>query len=188
MHISLKNIEGEEVLAGATMGRRVLEKLIGRLVKESDEPVQILLDFEGVDVATASFLRESVVEFRDVVRRRWIHFYPVIANANDSIVEELTVLVNSRRDVFVLCNLDLDGKAHSSYLIGKLDTKLKETFDLVKHKKHARAAELMAAKKEDGITQSAWNNRLAALCKLGLLMEFNEGRSKRYRPLPILGD
>ena len=33
------------------------------------------------------------------------------------------------------------------------------------------------------VKQTAWNNRLAALANLGLILELNQGRAKRYRTL-----
>jgi len=35
----------------------------------------------------------------------------------------------------------------------------------------------------EGVKQTAWNNRLAALAGLGLVVELSQGRAKRYRPL-----
>ena len=37
----------------------------------------------------------------------------------------------------------------------------------------------------EDVGQTAWNNRLASLSRLGLLMEMSHGRAKRYRPLPL---
>jgi hypothetical protein len=43
-------------------------------------PTLALLDFSGVAVATASFLRESVIGFRDYARQALPNIYPVVAN------------------------------------------------------------------------------------------------------------
>ena len=37
--------------------------------------------------------------------------------------------------------------------------------------------------KNERVQQTAWNNRLSALASLGVVIEFSEGRAKRYRPL-----
>jgi hypothetical protein len=37
--------------------------------------------------------------------------------------------------------------------------------------------------KSEHVKQTAWNNRLAALSTLGLVIEINQGRAKKYRPL-----
>jgi hypothetical protein len=35
----------------------------------------------------------------------------------------------------------------------------------------------------EGVQQTAWNNRLAGLANLGLIVELSQGRARRYRPL-----
>ena len=187
MRIRLRELAGNGVLAGARAGRRMLGSLLEWVGNDPQEPELLLLDFDEVEVATASFLRESVVEFRDVVRRRWVNGYPVVANANESIEEELRVLIQPNRDVLMLCLVDKDGCPRSPRLIGELEAKQRIAFDLVEQLGEAGAGELKSADDTEGVTQTAWNNRLAALSRLGLLMETSQGRSKRYRPLPLGG-
>ena len=187
MRIRLRDLTAGSVLAGARSGRKMLGKLLERVGKDPVEPELLLLDFDGVDVATASFLRESVVEFRDIVRRRWVNCYPVVANANESIAEELYVLIKASRDVLVVCQVDQENRAHSPHLVGELEPKQRIAFDLVGKLGEAGAPELKAADEPGGVTQTAWNNRLAGLSRLGLLMESSHGRNKRYRRLPLGG-
>jgi hypothetical protein len=173
-----------DVLAGALNGRRVLAKLLGSTDKEPPTPEPVFLDFARVDVATASFLRETVLAYRDTVRRRRSNFYPVIANANQVVEEELKVLISSDGDVLMLCLLDENDHPHKPRLLGKLDPKQRLTFDLVQGRQETDAAELMREHGQDeGVKQTAWNNRLSALASLGLVVELSEGRAKRYRPL-----
>lgn len=188
LRISLRKVTKRDVLAGSQFGRKVLGDLLEQVVDESKESQLVFLDFKGVEIATASFLRECVFEFRDVIRRRWSNSYPVVANANESIVEELTLLLGSRNSVLILCELDANDQTQSSHILGYLEAKQQIAFDLVKRLKEAEAAELMEACVTDKVSQSAWNNRLAALSKLGLLIESSRGRTKRYNPLPLLGD
>jgi len=81
MRIHMMELVGGAVLAGAVSGRKALAKLIELTDQEPLVPEPVFLDFAGVDVATASFLRETVLAYRDTVRRRRSNFYPVIANA-----------------------------------------------------------------------------------------------------------
>lgn len=178
-----------ETLAGALTGRKIFAKLIESTGTEPVEPEPVFLDFAGVNVATASFLRESVLSFRDGVRRRRSNFYPVIANASDLVAEELKVLVGSRGDVLMLCSLDADGNPHQPRLVGELDPKQRMTFDLVQQRGETGAAELMReyGEAEKTTVQTAWNNRLSALASLGLVVELSQGRMKKYRPLFMEG-
>ena len=185
MHFRLRDTAHKEILAGALTGRRILGLLLERIDREPERPEPIYLDFKGIEIATASFLRECILEFRDIVRRRWRNYYPVVANANDSVAEELSVLL-AQRDVMLLCTLNEKGIPGSPRLLGELEPKQRVTFDLVKKLGEADAGELMRRSKDSEVVgQTAWNNRLASLSRLGLLMEMSHGRAKRYRPLPL---
>jgi len=188
IYINMLNLAENNVLAGALQGRKTLGLLLEHMEGETMHPQMVYLDFKGTEVATASFLRESILEFRNIVRRRWVNCYPVLANASDSVIEELLILLEPRRDVLMLCGLDEEGNPHSSRLVGALDPKQSITFDLVKKLGETDAKELMRKFKEfENVRQTAWNNRLASLSRLGLLMELSQGRGKRYRPLPLGG-
>lgn len=184
MQISMKSLgDGDgQMLAGALSGRKVYAKLLELTAREPGEPEPIFLDFEGVEVATASFLREAVLNFRDTVRHRRSNFYPVIANASDDVAEELNVLLVPRRDVLMLCSFK-NGKPGTPRLLGDLEPKQQVTFELVKKRGETNAAELYEHHNSDKVEQTAWNNRLAALAGLGLIVELSQGRAKRYRPL-----
>lgn len=187
MHFRLRDVAESGILAGALTGRRVLGRLLERVGGEPETPEPLYLDFDGVDIATASFLRECIIEFRNIVRRRWTNCYPVVANANESVTEELCVLL-AQRDVLVLCTLDEDGSPECPQVLGDLEPKQRVTFDLVRKLGEADAGELMrSSRNRDEVGQTAWNNRLASLSRLGLLMEMSHGRVKRYRPLPLEG-
>lgn len=187
MKIPMRDLPGADgnILAGAINGRKALARLLDLTGPEPDQPEKVFLDFEGINVATASFLREAVLGFRDAVRRRRSNFYPVIANANDLVTEELRVLLTSQGGVLTVCSLAESGQPYNPRLVGKLDPKQRLTLDLVKERGIADAAELKReyGSNEKPIAQTAWNNRLTSLAALGLLVEFKEGRAKRYRPL-----
>lgn len=185
MHIQMKDlVDGSpDVLAGAINGRTVFSKLMQRTADEPGTPEPLFLDFSGVGVATASFLRETVLAFRDTVRRHRSNFYPVIANAGPLVEEELKVLVASHKDVLMVCVLEEDGHPHRAQILGDLDPKQKFTFDLVQQRGLTDATQLWREHGLNETVKTAWNNRLAALANLGLVVELSEGRTKRYRPL-----
>lgn len=184
MRICLQEVGGSPILAGALVGRQVLCELITRVAKDPAVPEPVFLDFADIEVATASFLRESVLAFRDIVRRQRSTYYPVIANANDAVRDELVELLCPRGDVLMACTLDASGAVVDPAPIGDLDPKQRMTFDLVRERGETDARELMCDYGEsEGVKQTAWNNRLASLATLGLLVEVSQGRAKRYKPL-----
>lgn len=185
MKIPMQQLLGNrESLAGAITGRQAFAKLLQVVEREPGSPEVLYLDFAGIQLATASFLREAVLHFRDAVRRRGSNFYPVVANANDLVIEELEVLLANRRDVLMLCSVDENGEPASPKLIGDLDPKQRTTFNEVLERHETDAAELMDNFGEsEGVKQTAFNNRLTALAEMGLVIEVSHGRLKRYRAL-----
>ena len=184
MDIDIALVGRGEILAGAGPGKKVFRKLLEKTQNEITEPELVFLDFRNVEVATASFLRESVVAYRDTIRGRRSPYYPVVANANMNVIEELGALTELRGDVLMSCSKTSSGKVTEVQPIGTLEAKQQVTFDLVSRKGETDAGELWRnTVDQEGVSQTAWNNRLASLAALGLVVEVRHGRSKRYRPL-----
>jgi hypothetical protein len=171
MKIDMLAIGGSDVLAGALNGRSALNELLNTSAAEPANPEPVFL--------------ESVLAFRDIVRGRRSKFYPVVANANDTVREELLELLMPRGDVLMLCALDEADAVTMAAPLGELDPKQRLTFDLVHEHGETDAGALMREYgKSEGVKHTtAWNNRLASLASLGLVIETSQGRAKRYRPL-----
>jgi len=184
MILNMAELGGDAVLSGATNGRFVFAEMLKATVKEPPVVTPVLLNFEWVEVATSSFLRESVLAFRDAIRSRKSNYYPVVANPNRDVTEELEDLVSRKGGVLMACATK-EGEVVETSLIGQLDPKQRLTFDLVQQRRGADAGELMRehADTERVKSPTAWNNRLANLASLGLVAEISQGRSKRYKPI-----
>ncbi|SDF23859.1 hypothetical protein SAMN05444167_1809 [Terriglobus roseus] len=184
-HLRISDLSPGTVLSGALRGQELLAKLLPEAAAEPSSPQPLYLDFFGIEAATASFLRESVLAFRDIVRSRRSTVYPVVANANELVQEDLREVIRSRGGVLLTCSLSMDGTVSAAGMIGELDPKQQLTFNLVCKRGQADAQELMreyGANEPIGVT--AWNNRLSSLVALGVLIEdISTGRTKRYRPL-----
>lgn len=185
MIMNLKKMAGADILAGAVNGKRLFVSMITEASPEPDEPTPLFLDFTDVEVATASFLRESAVALKTYMRTASSKFYPVLANVSDEIGEEVAVLMEARNDAIMVCELDAQGSVTGIRMIGHLDPKQEMTFRLVEKLSKADAVSLMQKYGEAEKTKSAtaWNNRLNGLVQRGLVREFSRGRSKFYRPL-----
>jgi len=175
--------DNEAILSGAQAGRRLFAKLVAG-APARDEPEPAFLDFSGISVATASFLRESVVAFRDYARSTLPNLYPVIANANDAVAEELALFLRHRTDAMWACALDVAGRPINARLVGELDEVQRTTFERVLHLRSASAPALAAESKVDaGVGPTAWNNRLSNLAARGLLIERRGGKVKTFAPV-----
>jgi hypothetical protein len=181
-HRLLDLMDGQTVLSGAIPGRRLLSLLIAE-TQSAEKPALAFLDFDGVEVATASFLRESVISFRDYARQSLPNIYPAVANLAAAIAEELDFFVRARGDVLWSCELDAKDQVVAARLIGDLDPVQRATFDLVQEVGAISAPELAARFTDTNIGPTAWNNRLSALAGKGLLIEQRQGKSKSFSPL-----
>jgi hypothetical protein len=171
------------VLAGSAEGRTFLAYMLQKTGKDPAEPDAILLDFTKIEVATSSYLREAVLHLRDMLRSRRSNYYPIVANAADGVMEELTMLLNDHGDAMLACLIDENGQAQKVEPIGRLERVQQRTFELVVEKGEIGAVEAQALFPGETATVTAWNNRLAALAERGLVVELSRGRLKRYRPV-----
>jgi hypothetical protein len=168
------------VLAGAREGRQALALWIEHVGRPADaEPAYI--DFTGVEVVTASFLRESVFAFRDYCRRFASTVYPVLANISEAIEEEVAFFAIETGDAVWVCELQEDGTVENMRLIGRqsLEAGQQRALEYIEQHGHASAPDLRNIDKTVGPT--AWNNRLAALSGKGLLVEERQGKTKIFR-------
>jgi len=171
----------QSILSGVHAGRKLLAQLVAHSVQPA-EPEAAYLDCTDVAVATGSFLRESVMAFRDYVRATLPNLYPVIANPSEAVAEELDFVLKHRRDAMWSCRLDADGTVSAVAILGELEAGHRATLDLVATLTTATAPKL-AARSGASIGATAWNNRLAYLADRGLLVETRSGKTKTFTPV-----
>ncbi|HEX4410232.1 MAG TPA: hypothetical protein VH206_15770 [Xanthobacteraceae bacterium] len=178
----LKKLAKESaVLAGSSAGRRMCNLLLESA--KASQPGLFLLDASGVDVATSSFMREAIVEFRNLVRRDMPDIYPVLTGLKPDVEEELVGLLNQIGEAFWLFEISKRIiKKHR--LIGRIDPKLKETLELIERGHGYDAATLWkSTNSTESVGVTAWNNRLANLSRQGLVFESRVGKQKYFHPL-----
>ena len=188
MKLSIFELAGGKrtILAGAPVGKNLLVNAIKALsaLKPSAAPIPLFLDFKGIEVVTASFVREAIVGLRNYCRNADTAFYPVIANAIEVVDEEIKHELNYRGEALIICKLDAKGNASAVRLVGKIEEKQKLTFDAVQRLKQADAATLMELfKQTETIGITGWNNRLSSLAAKSLLVETKRGKTKVYNPI-----
>lgn len=182
MKADIVELTGTSTLAGTLQGKRLFSLLSDGRFEHSAEPAALFLDFSGIEIATASYLRESVLRFKNHMRTSKTTVYPVLANANESVLEEAAVVIDATNDALLACRLDQANEVSEVQLLGKLDPKQRMTLSVVNQAKRADASSLMKqfGAQEKTTRTTAWNNRLAALSSRGLIREISEGRSKHY--------
>jgi hypothetical protein len=179
----IQDIVQGAIASGAQQGRLVLSRLIAQ-TEPRGVPTVAYLDFDGIEVATSSFLRESVVGFKEYCRKQQPSIYPVVANAGDAVREELQFFLKSQGDAMWACALTSDGAWSQAGVLGRasLDPGQLEAFDAVCARKGKTATELknQADGPDSNIGVTGWNNRLAALSMRGLVIEHKVGKAKSF--------
>lgn len=181
MRLLLEPYASNGVLAGSIDGQKAFIDLVQKTSPVS-KPEICFLDFAGVTVATTSFLRDSVVAYRNHARSSWPNVYPVAANLAPRVREELEGFLLSRSDAFVVCTINKHEQFKEPQLIGQIDGKQLVALQAVMKVGETDAPEL-AARGEESVAPTAWNNRLGALVAKGILIEISSGRNKRYKPV-----
>jgi hypothetical protein len=171
-----------EILAGALEGKKVFSKMVAATTT-SGQPQVCFLDFSNVTVATTSFLRESVIAYRNHARTHWNTVYPVVANLGNSVLEELDYFLRDQGDALVICKLKSGERPSDIQVLGRLDEKQEITLRAVIQEKDVDASTLAKRYNKEKVSTTAWNNRLAGLVAKGLVIESSSGRGKRYRPV-----
>lgn len=181
-HRIFELMDGRQVLSGGIVGRKLLTTLI-ETTPSATSPTRVFLDFESINVVTASFLRESIMGFRDYVRLSLSNVYVVVANLSPSALEELEFFVRARGDALWICELDAQEKVLAPRMLGELDPAQQATFKAVSEIGSASAPGLALRFSDLGIGATAWNNRLSGLTSKGLLVESRVGKTKTFSPL-----
>ncbi len=185
MKTHIAQLYGQTVLGGAQGGKALLSRLIDVAAgANADTPTVWLWDLSEIEVVSASFVREAFISMQALLKAQRSPLQPVIANASPDVREDLQLTLKDAGKAMLVCDLAADGTPTDVTPIGALDSYVASTFALVHQRGETDAKELMNAQDETiKIGHTAWNNRLANLAAIGLLVEIPQGRAKRYRAL-----
>lgn len=176
--IKVKGFTQQTFLVGAGAGREMFREIVGALEINREIGV-VLVDLKGIEHVSASYFREAFVAFRDYCRAQGIQV--VFVNAGQSTLEDAFLLAEQAKDVYLFGDEEHD-QIRNVQVIGRLDPKLDATLKMVLDLGQGDAKTLKERSSEETVV-TAWNNRLAALTSLGVLVEERLGKTKIYRPV-----
>jgi hypothetical protein len=162
-------------LTGVARARRLLAKLIEWTADESPKGT-LILDFTGITDASASFLRDAILAFRDYVRAYQPDVFPVLANIVDTVREEFDTLLKARSEAMPACRLDDSGKPVEATVIGALEPSLSQTLEMIRERGQVALSDLPTE-----IKSTTWSNRLASLIRQGFIVPIPEPNKRVYR-------
>lgn len=171
----LRTTVGQSTVAGAAAGREASAKL--QAATASLDPPWVL-NFADVDLITASAFREAVLP---IIRWAAQDGQPCLLANLDEVSREEALLAASQAGVVLLfCSLS-GGAVTEASAQGPLDAKLATALELVLQLGEADARAVSEVSGENTVI-TAWNNRLVALTRMGLLAERKVGKTKFYSP------
>lgn len=165
-------------LTGVSRARQLLAKLITWTAEESPKGT-LILDFNGVGDASASFLRESILAFRDYARAYQPELFPVLANISDAVREEFNTLLKDRGEAMPGCRLDAAGIPVEPEILGILEPGLSQTLEMIRERGQMTLGDFTAA--AAAIKATTWSNRVASLIKQGFVVPSPEPNKRVYR-------
>lgn len=190
------------IAAGATMGidhfNAIVTQIAPALEKAEGETI-IFLDFSGIDDATPSYIKATVLALHQCGRRylreitlgehaevaelsRPLNIIVGVLNASQQ-VQDCINEVFARRELAVLAGAHVtDERFDEAVVLGALDMKIFETLQSACGLDEFQAADLLEKNKPtESILVTGWNNRLAELHRQRLLLRRTEGRTNRFR-------
>lgn len=186
---------------GSDAGQRLLGQVTEwfRTASIGEAGGVVLFDLSAIgDLATTSFFKASVLPLFQAARLSTepgarsvadafgipaLNAFPVIANARAE-VEELADEIFGRRGFPLLCvQIHSNCTVQRGRLVGYLDDVLMRTMRSWPGAEPHTAASLHAMFPDEGITQTAWSNRLNDLWRVRLLRRVRQGKSWSYKPI-----
>lgn len=179
MHIRMSREFGKH-LQGKLPGKRHFARLC-ELLSDAEPGSLAYLDFAGVELVTGSWVNAFFVPLFQWAADEQIELFPIICNANEEWLDELTLVADWTRRCFVVANGKIPPR-HGS-LVGPLDPGQRSTLQAVVQLGETTGADLERKRSVEGVKATAWNNRLKDLHGKRLLRRERRGREQVYSPV-----
>jgi hypothetical protein len=199
--VDLKKLSGSKQMLGATLATDIIRKEIySELDASSDNEYFIGLNFEGISVTNASFVKALALrlylcgrlfaksddmllgrlEKEEVIKA---NVFPFLINPSAEVLEEFDEVFSTRQLPFIWAKGPKSAPLKVGEFIGKLHHSLKETYQLLE-KEGQLSPRWLREKFQDGSSSGTkWNNRLNELNALRVVTRHLEGREYIYKPV-----
>jgi hypothetical protein len=190
------------IASGYITGRQHAEKIIELIDERAPvDDLLVVFDFEGTELATASYLKASILwlaicgrmaagaleasELRtlDSLLVRPLPVIPVAARPNEDVRTELEEIFDGRRIPLVVVDNYTERHLGAGVVIGNLEAVPARTMRLIADMEEFTAYDLHDKYPEEAVSATAWNNRLNELYRLRLLRRRKAGKYWKYQPI-----
>jgi hypothetical protein len=180
--IAVREVTARDILAGKSDGLRDFPKLFDA-VEQTPTGDTIVLDWEGVEIATASYFGATVVALLRMAMSTELNRYFIVANLNKTCLEELKLVLDFQ-GLVILAGEWKGGHLKKLQVLGTLEAPYITTLEAVGKLESASATELHTAQHGGAaIGKTGWINRLSHLHKLRLIRKERVGREYRFHAL-----
>jgi hypothetical protein len=168
-----------DVLAGAALGEKHWKQIAGLINEAGAVESVVLLDFDGVAAATASYFKQTLSLFHGDGRATR-NAYPIYINVSPSVEDDIHHFLLGQKWPGIIATFKR-GKPWFRKLIGALEPAAVDTWNHLTLIGSGSAADVMQAARSQ-VALTAWNNRLAELSRLRLTERKKNGRFWIYKP------
>jgi len=184
IRIGARRLTGSETLVGKTGGMRDFPKFMSA-VAEAPDGSTIILDWSGIDLATASYFGSAIIPIIRMTMVGDLDRYFVFAGLNQTSLDELKLVIEYSQLVVFLGDLDKGGSVGNMRVLGKLESPYAETLAAIQTAENASASGLHGQQHRTGtrIGKTGWVNRLSHLHRLRLIKKRKVGRELMFETI-----
>jgi len=177
IRIDARKVTGVETLVGKTGGIRDLPKFMAAVAEVPDGST-IILDWSGIDLATASYFGSAILPIIRMTTVGDLDRYFVFTGLNQTSLDELKLVIEYNELAVFLGDLNRSGGIRNLRVLGKLESPYAETLTAIQGAESASASGLHKQQHRTGtrIGKTGWVNRLSHLHRLRLIKKHKVGR------------
>jgi hypothetical protein len=180
--IAVREVTGREILAGKSDGLRDFPKFLDA-VEQTPPGDTVVLDWDGVEIATASYFGATVVALLRIAMTTELDRYFIVANLNKTCLEELKLVLDFQ-GLVILAGEWKGGHLKKLQILGTLEAPYVTTLEAIGKLESASATELHTTQHVGAaIGKTGWINRLSHLHKLRLIRKERVGREYKFHAL-----
>jgi len=176
--LPVRKIVGQPDIIGIGAGKRALPRLVAAATAVGEADSWVVVDFDGIDMVSASAARESVLAFIAFLNERGV--LPVHVNLNDESLEEVAFAAEALGRPVVTASSIVKDIPKGIRVLGTLDAKQLQTLRIVAELGEADAKSASDASQDASTGVTAWNNRLSILAGMRFLQVRKAGKTKYY--------
>ncbi len=179
--IKIREVTGQDILAGKSDGLRDYPKIMSA-VEETTSGDTVVLDWSGVEIATASYFGATFVPLLRMAMAGQLDRYFIVTGLNRTCLDELK-LVLELQGLVALTGEWKENGIRNAEVLGRLDPAYADTLNAVQRAQAASATELFKKHTRTPIGKTGWINRLSNLHRLRLVRKERVGREYVFQAL-----